>query len=93
MLSCVIVGKVGVECVCMYCRKVFRNPVSFKHCKHVFCAECANRMMLETRRCHLCAARVESEDITECKLAIIYSKIITRLCGRAQEGQRPESSM
>lgn len=70
MQSCVVVGKVGVECVCMYCRKVYRNPMSFKHCKHVFCAQCAEKMRSETRRCHLCAARVELNDITECKSCI-----------------------
>lgn len=87
MQTCVIVGKIGVECVCTYCRKVFRNPISFRHCKHVFCAECAERIMSSTQRCHLCAIRVVANDITECKYSIYLILIICRPHGRVEGGQ------
>ena len=65
-MEILFVGNVGRNCVCQRCSSVYRKPVAFKGCLHVFCAECAWCCVATEHRCYICATPVTKNDIISC---------------------------
>ena len=75
----VYVRNIPNDCICKCCWKVYRRPVGFKECRHVFCESCAARMVAFERHCHTCAMPLSYESVIECMYTdvfILLSKVI-----------------
>lgn len=77
----VYVDTVGRECMCLCCSKVYRNPVTFKKCRHSFCRTCSIGIVGYERRCMICAQPVSMEDIVPCKYSELFAALWNEIAG------------